>query len=88
MHHYACNGHVLNGHVQARQLLPVYHNILRFQFIHVNGYNLFKFIKISLNILIQCHGSYMEMNEFSFMLEIDILRNSSQNFLGVQRGGF
>ena len=24
VHHYACNGHVLNGHVQARQLLPVY----------------------------------------------------------------
>ena len=24
VHHYACNGHVLNGHVQACQLLPVY----------------------------------------------------------------
>ena len=28
----------------------------------------------------------MEMEKFNYMLEIDILRNSSQNLLGVLRG--
>ena len=40
------------------------------------------------NILIQYHGNYMEMKIFNYMLEIDILRNFSQNFLGVLRGAF
>ena len=30
----------------------------------------------------------MEMKKFIYMLEIDILRNSSQNFLGILRGAF
>ena len=30
----------------------------------------------------------MEMKRFNYMLEIDILRNSSQKFLGVQRAAF
>ena len=30
----------------------------------------------------------MEMKKFNYMLEIDILRNSSQNYLGVLRGVF
>ena len=30
----------------------------------------------------------MEMNKFNYMLETDILRNSSQNILGVLRGAF
>ena len=30
----------------------------------------------------------MEMEKFNYMLEIDILRNSSQIFLGVLRGAF
>ena len=30
----------------------------------------------------------MEMKKFNYMFEIDILRNSSQNFLGVLRGAF
>ena len=30
----------------------------------------------------------MEMEKFNYMLEIDILRNSSQQFLGVMRGAF
>ena len=30
----------------------------------------------------------MEMKKFNYMLEIDILRNSSQKFLGVLRGAF
>ena len=30
----------------------------------------------------------MQMKKFSYMLEIDILRNSSRKFLGVLRGAF
>ena len=30
----------------------------------------------------------MEMKKFKYMLDIDILRNSSQIFLGVLRGAF
>ena len=30
----------------------------------------------------------MEMKKFNYMLDINILRNSSQNFLGVPRGAF
>ena len=30
----------------------------------------------------------MEMKKFNYMLEIDILRNSSQNILGVLRGAY
>ena len=39
-------------------------------------------INIRHDILIQCHGNYMGMKKFNYMLEIDILRNSSQ-FWGV-----
>ena len=42
--------------------------------------NMYKFIQIRHDILIQCHGNNM--------LEIDILRNSPQNNLGVLRGAF
>ena len=50
--------------------------------------NMYKFIKIRHDILIQCHGNYMEMRKFNYMLELEILRNSSQKFLGVLRGAF
>ena len=30
----------------------------------------------------------MEMKKFNYMPKIDILRNSSQNYLGVLRGDF
>ena len=43
------------------------------------------------NSLAQCHRNYIEVNKFNNMLEIDILRNSSQKLLGVLRvdfGGF
>ena len=30
----------------------------------------------------------MEMKKFNYMLKIDILRNSSQNIMGVLRGAF
>ena len=49
---------------------------------------MYEFIKIRHDILIQCHGSYMEMEKINYMLEIDILRNTSLNFLGVLRGAF
>ena len=50
---------------------------------HISAINMYKFIKIRHDILIQCHGNYMEMKKFNYMLEIDILRNSSQNILDV-----
>ena len=40
------------------------------------------------DILIPCLWNYMEMEMFKYMLEIDILRNSSQKKLGVLRGAF
>ena len=49
---------------------------------------MYKFIKLRLDILIQCHGNYMEMKNNNHMLEIEILRNSSQKYLGVLRGAF
>ena len=59
------------------------HNILK-----ISSINMYEFIKIRHNILIQYHGNYMEMRKFNYMLEIDILRNSSQNLLGVLRDAF
>ena len=59
------------------------HNILI-----ISTINMHKSIKIRHDILIQCHGNYMEIKEFNYILEIDILRNSSQRFLGVLRGAF
>ena len=50
--------------------------------------NMCKIIKIMYDILIQCHGTYLEMKKIHYMLEIDILRNSSQKSLGVLRGTF
>ena len=49
---------------------------------------MYRFIKIRHDILIQCHENYMEMKKINYMLEIDILRNSSQFFGGVLRGAF
>ena len=49
---------------------------------------MYEFIEIRHNILIQCHGNYMEMKKFKNMLEIDTLRNTLQNILGVLRGAF
>ena len=52
------------------------------------NHNMYEFIKMRHDIIIQCHGNYMKMKKFNYMLEIDILRNSSQTFLGVLRGAF
>ena len=49
---------------------------------------MYKFIKIRHDILNQCHGNYKEMKEFSYKLEIEIFRNSTQKDLGVLRGSF
>ena len=49
---------------------------------------MYKFIQISHDILIQCHGDYMKMKKFNYMFGIDILRNSSQIFWGVLRSAF
>ena len=59
------------------------HNILRNQPLRC-----INFIKIRHNICIQCHGNHMDLKKFNYMLEIDILRNSPQRFLGVLRGAF
>ena len=45
--------------------------------------DMYKFIKIRHKILIQCNGNYMEMKKINYMLEIDILRDSSQKNLGL-----
>ena len=51
---------------------------------------MYEFIKIRHNILvlIQCHGNHVEVGKLIYMLEIGILRNSSQRYLGVLRGAF
>ena len=59
------------------------------QYTQISTINMYKFIKIRHDILIQCHGNHMEMKKrFNYMLQIDILRNSSKIFLGVLMGGF
>ena len=58
------------------------------QYTHISTINMYEFIFIRHDILIQYHGNYMEMKEFNYMLEIGILRNSSQKLLGVLRGAF
>ena len=50
--------------------------------------NLYKFIKIRQNILKQCHGNYMEMKKFNYMLEIDILKKSLSKIFGCPEGCF
>ena len=44
----------------------------------ISTINMYEFIKIMYDILIECYGNYMEMKKVNHMLEIDILRNSSQ----------
>ena len=58
------------------------------QYTQISTINMYEFIQIRHDILIQCHGNYMEMKNVNYMLEIDILRNSSQKSLGVLRGDF
>ena len=60
------------------------HNI----YTQISTINMYIFIKIVHDILIRGHGNYMMKKKFNYMLEIDILRNSSQKNLGVLRGAF
>ena len=53
-------------------------NILRLQPI-----NMYLFIEIRHNILIQCHGNQIEV-KFNFVLESDILRSSSKNWVSLK----
>ena len=45
--------------------------------------NVYLLIEIQYNILLQCHGNYIEVGKFNVMLENDILRNCSRKTLGV-----
>ena len=68
---------------------------LGLQYTRISTINMYKFIKTRHDILIQCDGNCMEMKKIKYMLEINILRNSSQIFwvswgllfkgLGVQK---
>ena len=59
------------------------------QYTQISTINMYKFIKIRHDIHIQCHGNYMERKKVNYtVLEIDILRNSSQKDLGVLRDAF
>ena len=58
------------------------------QYSQISTINMYEFVKIRHDVLIQRHGNYMEMRKFNYMLEIEILRNSSQKLLGVVRGAF
>ena len=56
------------------------------QYTQISTINMYEFIKIRHDILLQYHGNYIGMNFFNDMLEIDILRNFSQKNLGVLMG--
>ena len=58
------------------------------QYTQISTINMYAFIKVRHAIIIQWHRNDMEMKRFNYMLEIDILRNSSQIFLGSRRGAF
>ena len=58
------------------------------QYTQISAINMYKLIKVRHDIIIQWHRNNMEMKKINYMLEIDILRNSSQNILGVLRGAF
>ena len=56
----------------------------------ISTINMYLLFGIRHNNLTQshCHGNYIEVKIFNYMLKIDILRNSSQDFLGVPQGDF
>ena len=54
----------------------------------ISTINMYKFIKVRHDIIIQWHRNDMEMKKSNYMLEIDILRNSSQFWGGILRGAF
>ena len=58
------------------------------QYTHISTINMYTFIKLRHGILLECQGNYMEMIKFNYMLEIDILRNSSPKKNGCPEGCF
>ena len=58
------------------------------QYTQISTINMYRFIKIRHDILIQCHGNYMVIRKFNYMLEINISRNSTKKNLGVLRAAF
>ena len=60
------------------------HNI----YTQITTTNMFLLNEIKHNVHIQRHGSYTEVNKNNEMLEIDILKNSSQNIFGTLKGDF
>ena len=54
----------------------------------ISTINMYKFIKISHYILIQCHGNYVEMKKINDMLETDTLKKILAIFFGCSEGCF
>ena len=55
---------------------------------HNIAINMYTFIKIRHDIIIQCQGNYEEMKKLNYKLDIEILRSSTQKYLGDLRGSF
>ena len=49
---------------------------------------MYKFMKIRHDILIQCHGNYIEMKKVNYMLEIDVLKKFLTEKFGCPEGCF
>ena len=45
-------------------------------------------IEIRHDIVVQCMGIILRWRNFNYMVEIDLLRNDSQKYLGDLRGDF
>ena len=58
------------------------------QYIQISTINIYLLNEIEHNIHMQCQRNYIGVQRFSYMLEIDILRNSSLDFLCVLLGVF
>ena len=59
----------------------------RSQYTQITTINMYLLIKTKHSILKLYHWNYIEVRKISYMLEIDIFRNSSQRNLGVLRNG-
>ena len=55
------------------------------QYTQISTINMYEFIRIRHNILIKCHGNYMEMKKFNYLIVIDILRNSHKKIVCLER---
>ena len=57
------------------------------QYTRITTRNMYLLIEIMHNILVQCHGIYIEVKQNSYMFKNDILRDYSQK-MGVLWGDF